>query len=75
MWCVVTGGRSFAARHLVEMLIQFEIYSVRVADLGPLIKLLPYEEKGALREALHAGRALYVYADLCDKLKFISSHP
>ncbi|OIT39473.1 3beta-hydroxysteroid-dehydrogenasedecarboxylase isoform 1, partial [Nicotiana attenuata] len=44
-WCVVTGGRGFAARHLVEMLIRYEIHHVRIADLGPSIKLEPAEEK------------------------------
>lgn len=72
-WCVVTGGRGFAARHLVEMLIQSEIYLVRVADLGPSIKLELYEEKGVLGEALHAGRAQYVSADLRDKAQVLKA--
>lgn len=66
-WCVVTGGRGFAARHLVDMLIRYEMFSVRVADLGPAIKLDPHEEKGILGEALRSGRAQYVSADLRDK--------
>lgn len=66
-WCVVTGGRGFAARHLVEMLIRYEIYSVRIADLGPEIKLETHEEKGNLGQALRLGRAQYVSMDLCDK--------
>nr|GEV74593.1 3-beta hydroxysteroid-dehydrogenase/ decarboxylase-like isoform X1 [Tanacetum cinerariifolium] len=65
-WCVVTGGRGFAARHLVEMLIRYEIYSVRIADLGPEIKLEPHEEKGSLGQALRIGRAQYVSMDLRD---------
>ncbi|KAM3252011.1 hypothetical protein P3L10_006081 [Capsicum annuum] len=47
-WCVVTGGRGFAARHLVLMLIRHEICHVRIDDLGPTIKLEPHEEKGTL---------------------------
>ncbi|XP_076947832.1 3beta-hydroxysteroid-dehydrogenase/decarboxylase-like [Bidens hawaiensis] len=66
-WCVVTGGRGFAARHLVDMLIRYEIYSVRVTDLAPDIKLEPYEERGNLGQALRLGRAQYVSMDLCDK--------
>ncbi|XP_071710720.1 3beta-hydroxysteroid-dehydrogenase/decarboxylase-like [Rutidosis leptorrhynchoides] len=66
-WCVVTGGRGFAARHLVEMLIRYEIYSVRIADLGPDIKLETHEEKGNLGQALRLGRAQYVSMDLRDK--------
>ncbi|PWA50169.1 3beta-hydroxysteroid-dehydrogenase/decarboxylase isoform 2 [Artemisia annua] len=54
---VVTGGRGFAARHLVEMLIRYEIYSVQIADSGPEIKLEPHEEKGSLGQALRLGRA------------------
>lgn len=66
-WCVVTGGRGFAARHLVEMLIRYEIYHVRIGDLGPTIKLEPHEEKGILGEALKSGRAVYVSMDLLNK--------
>lgn len=66
-WCVVTGGRGFAARHLVEMLIRYEIYHVRIADLGTTIKLDPSEEKGTLGKALQSGRALYVSMDLLNK--------
>ncbi|GJU94422.1 3-beta hydroxysteroid-dehydrogenase/ decarboxylase-like protein isoform X1 [Tanacetum coccineum] len=66
-WCVVTGGRGFAARHLVEMLIRYEIYSVRIADLGPEIKLETHEEKGSLGQALRIGRAHYVSMDLRDQ--------
>ncbi|KAK4435777.1 3beta-hydroxysteroid-dehydrogenase/decarboxylase isoform 2 [Sesamum alatum] len=66
-WCVVTGGRGFAARHLVVMLIKYGMFSVRVADLGPTIKLDADEENGVLGEALKSGRAQYVSADLRDK--------
>ncbi|CAK9154723.1 unnamed protein product, partial [Ilex paraguariensis] len=66
-WCVVTGGRSFAARHLVQMLIHYDMFSVRVADLGPSIKLDPDEEKGTLGDAIRSGRAQYVSTDLRDK--------
>lgn len=70
-WCVVTGGRGFAARHLVEMLIKYQMFSVRVADLGPSIELEPYEENGTLGEALRSGRAQYVSTDLCDKAQVL----
>ncbi|KAH9619789.1 hypothetical protein KSS87_006629 [Heliosperma pusillum] len=70
-WCVVTGGRGFAARHLVEMLISYEMYCVRIADLGPSIRLEPCEEDGALGKALKAGRAQYVSADLRDKTQVL----
>lgn len=61
---MVTGGRGFAARHLVEMLIKGEMYSVIVSDLGSKIELEQYEENGVLGEALRSGRARYVTADL-----------
>ncbi|KAL1830723.1 hypothetical protein ACET3Z_000374 [Daucus carota] len=70
-WCVVIGGRGFAARHLVEMLIRYDMYSVRIADLAPSIKLDPYEEKGILADALHRGRVQYVSTDLCDKAQVL----
>ena len=66
-WCVVTGGRGFAARHLVEMLIRFDMFSVRIADLAPSILLDPSEQTAALGQALQSGRASYVSADLRDK--------
>ncbi|KAM3362756.1 3beta-hydroxysteroid-dehydrogenase/decarboxylase isoform 1 [Capsicum baccatum] len=72
-WCVVTGGRGFAARHLVLMLIRYEIYHVRIADLGPTIKLEPDEEKGTLGQALKSGRAVYVSMDLTDKSQVLKA--
>ena len=66
-WCVVTGGRGFAARHLVEMLIRYEMFSVRIADLGPTLDLEPAEEDGVLGKALRSGRAQYVSTDLRQK--------
>ncbi|KAL0393963.1 UNVERIFIED_CONTAM: 3beta-hydroxysteroid-dehydrogenase/decarboxylase isoform 2 [Sesamum latifolium] len=72
-WCVVTGGRGFAARHLVLMLIKYGMFSVRVADLGPTIKLDADEENGVLGEALKSGRAQYVSADLRDKSQLLKA--
>jgi nucleoside-diphosphate-sugar epimerase len=66
-WCVVTGGRGFAARHLVEQLIRSGAWSVRIADLSPTITLDPYEEDGLLEEAFRTGRAAYASADLRNK--------
>ncbi|KAG0496628.1 hypothetical protein HPP92_001319 [Vanilla planifolia] len=63
-WCVVTGGRGFAARHLVEMLLRSQDCRVRIADLGPSIQLEPEEETGLLGDSLRSGRASYVSADL-----------
>ncbi|PIN18425.1 C-3 sterol dehydrogenase/3-beta-hydroxysteroid dehydrogenase [Handroanthus impetiginosus] len=71
--CVVTGGRGFAARHLVVMLIKHGVFSVRVADLAPTIKLDGYEENGVLGEALKCGRAEYVSADLRDKSQVLKA--
>lgn len=66
-WCVVTGGRGFAARHLVEMLIRFDMFSVRIADLGPHITLDPSEQTGALGHAFQSGRVTYISCDLRHK--------
>ena len=74
-WCVVTGGRGFAARHLVNMLISSETVSVRVADLGPAIDLEPSEETGILGEALRDGRAEYVSIDLRNKAEVLKGPP
>lgn len=70
-WCVVTGGRGFAARHLVEMVIKYKMFSVRVADLGSKIELDQSEENGTLGEALRSGRAQYVSVDLRDKAQVL----
>lgn len=67
IWCAVTGGRGFAARHLVEMLLRCDAYSVRIADLPPEIELEPHEENGILGESLRSGRAQYISADLRNK--------
>ncbi|XP_043807799.1 3beta-hydroxysteroid-dehydrogenase/decarboxylase isoform X2 [Manihot esculenta] len=72
-WCVVTGGRGFAARHLVEMLIRYDMFLVRIADLDPAIQLSAEEESGALGEALKSGRAKYVSADLRDKAQVLKA--
>ncbi|XP_071714258.1 3beta-hydroxysteroid-dehydrogenase/decarboxylase-like [Rutidosis leptorrhynchoides] len=66
-WCLVTGGRGFVARHLVDMLIRYDIYSVRIADVAPVIELETYEEKGNLGQALRSGHAEYVSMDVRNK--------
>ncbi|PWA56363.1 3beta-hydroxysteroid-dehydrogenase/decarboxylase isoform 2 [Artemisia annua] len=66
---VVTGGRGFAARHLVEMLIRYEIYSVQIADSGPEIKLEPHEEKGSLGTNGAFGKAIYKRGAACIRLQ------
>ncbi|GMP86912.1 hypothetical protein CsSME_00039506 [Camellia sinensis var. sinensis] len=72
-WCVVTGGRGFAARHLVEMLIRYDMFLVRIADLGLSIKLDPAEEKGILGKAIQSGHAQYVSVDLRDKSQVLEA--
>ncbi|XP_022132013.1 3beta-hydroxysteroid-dehydrogenase/decarboxylase [Momordica charantia] len=72
-WCVVTGGRGFAARHLVEMLIKYNMFSVRIVDLGSSIELEASEEQGILGEGLRSGRAQYVSADLRDKAQVLKA--
>ncbi|XVE97784.1 hypothetical protein REPUB_Repub03eG0048600 [Reevesia pubescens] len=72
-WCVVTGGRGFAARHLVEMLIKYDMFAVRIADLPSTIDLEPHEENGLLGEALRSGRAHYVSTDLRQKAQVLKA--
>ncbi|CAN8320878.1 unnamed protein product [Cochlearia groenlandica] len=72
-WCVVTGGRGFAAKHLVEMLVRYEMFHVRIADLAPKIQLESHEETGLLGEAMRSGRVLYVSADLRDKSQVVKA--
>lgn len=68
---MVTGGRGFAARHLVEMLLRTDDWCVRVADLAPSISLEAHEEAGVLGRALRSGRAAYVSADLRNKAQVV----
>nr|GEZ43242.1 3-beta hydroxysteroid-dehydrogenase/ decarboxylase-like isoform X1 [Tanacetum cinerariifolium] len=49
------------------MLIRYDIYAVRIADLGPDVKLEPHEENGSLGNALRSGRAQYVFMDTRNK--------
>ncbi|KAK9095910.1 hypothetical protein Sjap_021407 [Stephania japonica] len=56
---MMTGGRGFAARHLVVMLLRYGDWSVRIADLGPSIKLKAYEEEDILSDAVQSGKAQY----------------
>ncbi|BAT79761.1 hypothetical protein LR48_Vigan04g037100 [Vigna angularis] len=72
-WCVVTGGRGFAARHLVEMLIRQNEYCVRIADLEDSIVLEPPEQLGLLGQALNSGRAQYVSLDLRNKAQVLKA--
>ncbi|XP_068645562.1 3beta-hydroxysteroid-dehydrogenase/decarboxylase [Aristolochia californica] len=72
-WCVVTGGRGFAARHLVEMLIRSQKWFVRIADLGSTIKLDPHEEDAILGDALKSGQAQYVSTDLRNKIQVVKA--
>lgn len=73
--CVVTGGRGFAARHLVEMLLRSRDWAVGVADLAPAIVLDPAEEVGVLGDALRSGRAQYVSVDLRNKAQVVQGVP
>ncbi|MBA0626233.1 hypothetical protein Godav_003939, partial [Gossypium davidsonii] len=72
-WCVVTGGRGFAARHLVEMLIKYDMFAVRIADLPSKIDLQSHEENGLLGQALRSGRAQYVSTDLRHKAQVLEA--
>ncbi|CAA7048028.1 unnamed protein product [Microthlaspi erraticum] len=72
-WCVVTGGRGFAARHLVEMLVRYEMFHVRIADLAPAIQLEPHEETGILGGAMRSGRVQYVSADLRNQSQVVKA--
>ncbi|KAL2650983.1 hypothetical protein R1flu_019111 [Riccia fluitans] len=61
---LVTGGRGFAARHLVNQLLQKTEYHVRIMDLAPQITLTNEELEGLLGEAVATNRVAYISADL-----------
>ncbi|KAH7427732.1 hypothetical protein KP509_10G057200 [Ceratopteris richardii] len=65
--CVVTGGRGFAARHLVLQLLRSgEWKTVRILDLADRISLDDSEKSGLLADSLSNGKAIYVSVDLRD---------
>ncbi|CAM6087033.1 unnamed protein product [Calypogeia fissa] len=66
---LVTGGRGFAARHMVLQLLEKTEYVVRIMDLAPEINLSEEEKAGALGKAVQDGRVHYVQADLRDPAK------
>ncbi|KAJ1399317.1 hypothetical protein SESBI_30418 [Sesbania bispinosa] len=47
----MTRGWGFTALHLVEMLLQDNMYCVCIIDLGPTIELEPTEQLGVLGQA------------------------
>lgn len=57
----------------MEMLIRYEMFCVKVADLHPSISLEPYEEEGTLGKALKSGHARYVSVDLRDKAQVLTA--
>ncbi|KAJ7514204.1 hypothetical protein O6H91_23G032900 [Diphasiastrum complanatum] len=65
--CLVTGGRGFAARQLVQKLVQSERWIVRIMDLAPTVRLSDEELLSPLGNALLDGQAEYVSADLRNK--------
>ncbi len=71
--CAVTGGRGFAARHLVLKLLEEGRFVVRILDLAPELTLSPEEQDGPLSRALAAGRAHYKCADLRDKEQVVEA--
>ncbi|ERN05467.1 3beta-hydroxysteroid-dehydrogenase/decarboxylase [Amborella trichopoda] len=72
--CVVTGGRGFAARHLVSMLLASpKWYLLRIADLPTSIQFDDGEEDSILGQSLRSGRALYISMDLCDKAQVLQA--
>lgn len=64
---LVTGGRGFAARHLVNQLIQKTEYHIRIMDLAPQMTLSEEELEGILGQAFADNRVAYVSADLTNR--------
>ena len=74
--CVVTGGRGFAARHLVLQLLKSDRWNVvRIMDLSPTITLDPLEEDSLLSQCLNSGKAQYICADLRDLSQVLAGNP
>ena len=62
--CVVIGGGGFVGRRLVNGLLREGDRIVRLADIGPSIKLSEDEDKGLLGESLRSGKLQYVTCDV-----------
>eukprot|EP00250_Pteridium_aquilinum_P017404 c23614_g1_i1 orf=215-1936(+) len=72
--CVVTGGRGFAARHLVLQLLACGRWSVvRILDLAAHISLDAHEQSGLLAQSLASRKAHYVSVDLRDQSQVLQA--
>ena len=65
--CVVTGGRGFLAKCVVQKLLEEGRFVVRILDLAPNISLTAEEFTGELGQGLEAGRVQYVSCDIRNK--------
>eukprot|EP00252_Welwitschia_mirabilis_P022386 TRINITY_DN6041_c0_g1_i1.p1 TRINITY_DN6041_c0_g1~~TRINITY_DN6041_c0_g1_i1.p1 ORF type:complete len:588 (+),score=48.61 TRINITY_DN6041_c0_g1_i1:84-1847(+) len=70
--CVVTGGRGFAARNLVQKLLKSRRWKiVRIADLPHTLNLDDHDRGSILQDALEVGRAVFESADVTRKQDLI----
>lgn len=71
--CVVTGGRGFLAKCVVQKLLEEGRFVVRIVDLAPNISLSPEEFTGELGHGLETGRVQYVSCDIRNKVQVVEA--
>lgn len=71
--CVVTGGRGFLARCVVQKLLSEGRYVVRIVDLAPSMTLSNEELVGDLGLAVQTGRVQYVSCDIRNKQQVVEA--
>jgi nucleoside-diphosphate-sugar epimerase len=69
--CVVTGGRGFLAKCVVQKLLEEGRFVVRIVDLAPNISLTTEEFTGELGHGLETGRVQYAQCDIRDKKQVV----
>ncbi|KAG0597169.1 hypothetical protein M758_UG317400 [Ceratodon purpureus] len=65
--CVVTGGRGFLAKMVVQKLLEEGRFVVRIVDLAPNMSMTDEELTGELGHSLGTGRVHYVSCDIRNK--------
>ncbi|KAG0571474.1 hypothetical protein KC19_VG014300 [Ceratodon purpureus] len=71
--CVVTGGRGFLAKTVVQKLLEEGRFVVRIVDLASNMSLTDEELTGELGHGLGTGRVQYMSCDICSKEQLVEA--
>lgn len=71
--CVVTGGRGFLAKVVVQKLLEEGRFVVRIVDLAPSMTLTDEELMGDLGHGVQMGRVQYVSCDIRNRQQVVEA--